>query len=283
MIKRVSLIGILSVIILLTACIDSTTVISVRKDGSGTITEVMYIDESVTSMMEGMFAEMGGEEEKEKGKKPIDVEEYKSKAMQLGADVKFVSAKEVARGDGASGIEVVYAFDDVRKLNIQATPDNPMGDEMAGMMGAESTESEEAESPITFDFKKGGTSQLIIHMPEKDEPEVSEEVPEAAEESPEMAAQGMAMMKQFLAGFRIRIMVNVLEGKIQKTNASFVDNKDTVTLFDIEMGEIFSNEEYLKEWQSMSQVKDMSTAMQKMKNIPGLKIETAERVEINFK
>jgi len=237
----------------------------------------------VTSMMEGMFAEMGGEEEKEKGENPIDVEEYKSKAMQLGADVKFVSAKEVTRGDGASGIEVVYAFDDVRKLNIQATPDNPMGDEMAGMMGAESTESEEAEKPITFDFKKGGTSQLIIHMPKKDEPEVSEEVPEAAEESPEMAAQGMAMMKQFLAGFRIRIMVNVLESKIQKTNASFVDNEKTVTLFDIEMGEIFSNEEYIKEWESMSQIKDMATAMEKMKNIPGLKIETAERVEINFK
>jgi hypothetical protein len=33
----------------------------------------------------------------------------------------------------------------------------------------------------------------------------------------------------------------------------------------------------------MSQIKDMNTALEKMKKIPGLKIETAEKVEISFK
>ena len=84
----------------------------------------------------------------------------------------------------------------------------------------------------------------------------------------------------------MRIMVSLLEGSIKKTNASFVekiDGKDTVTLFDVALGEILGNEEYAQEWERMSKIKDMSKAMEVMKKIPGLKIETQERVEIKFK
>jgi len=283
MIKRALLLCALCAVVFIFSCIDSATVISVRKDGSGTITEVVYLSESVKTMMQGMMAQMEVEEG-EKDQKLFDIEKYKTKATKLGSGVKFVSAKEVTTKDGSSGIQVVYSFDDIRKLNIQAEPENPMGDEMAGMMEAEPAAEE--ENPITFDFVPGAIPRLIITMPKKEEPESSEEIPEETTEEPEAAAAGMGMMKQFLEGFRIRVMVNLLEGKIQKTNASFVetvDGKETVTLLDVALGEIMKNEKYAKEWQGMSQIKDMSKAMEKMKNIPGLKIETAERVEISFK
>ena len=283
MIKRALLLCALCAVVFIFSCIDSATVISVRKDGSGTITEVVYLSESVKTMMQGMMAQMEVEEG-EKDQKLFDIEKYKTKATKLGSGVKFVSAKEVTTKDGSSGIQVVYSFDDIRKLNIQAEPENPMGDEMAGMMEAEPVT--EDKNPITFDFVPGAIPRLIITMPKKEEPESSEEIPEETTEEPEAAAAGMGMMKQFLEGFRIRVMVNLLEGKIQKTNASFVetvDGKDTVTLLDVALGEIMKNEKYAKEWQGMSQIKDMSKAMEKMKNIPGLKIETAERVEISFK
>ena len=283
--KRLILIGGLCVILFVTGCIDTTTVISVRKDGSGTITEVMYVDESVVSMFEGMMGQMGdeAEAEQEKAWEVLDVEKYKAKADKLGRGVKFVSAKEVTNAKGASGVEVVYSFDDIEKLNIQPEPENPVGDEMAGMMGAEPAEEE--KNPITFEFIKGGTPKLIVNMPKEEEPEPVEEAPEEMP-SPEASAQGMAMMQQFLSGFRMRVMISLLDGTIQKTNASFVERtggKDTVTLFDVALGEIMSNEKYAKEWERMSRMKDMGAAMETMKNIPGLKIETAERVEISFK
>ena len=59
--------------------------------------------------------------------------------------------------------------------------------------------------------------------------------------------------------------------------------KEIVTLLDIDMGEIVNNEEYFQEWQNMSNMKDMSAAMEMMSKIPGLKIETKERVEISFR
>lgn len=278
--KRLLILVALCAAILVTACIDTTTKISIRKDGSGTLTEIVYMNESVKTMMQEMMGGIGQEEEKEDDL--LDVEKFKKKASKLGAGVKFVSAKEVTNKAGARGIQVVYSFDDVRKLNIKAQPDNPMGDEMAGMMGAESAEKEEDEKPITFDFVKGSTPKLIIKMPQKDEPESADESHEVAMDDPAGAEAGLDMMKSFLEGFRIRIMVDLLEGKIRKTNASFVEGKE-VTLFDVNFGEIFSNEDYLKEFQGMSEIKDMNTAMEKMKNIPGLKIETSERVEISFK
>lgn len=287
MIKRLLFISLLGIVLFFTACIDSTTVISVRKDGSGTITEIAYVNQSVMEMAKGMFAQFGDEEKKE-GAEALDLlntEKYVEKASQLGSGVKFVSVKEIKGKDGSPGTEVVYAFDDIRKLNIEAMPDNPMGDEVAGMMGAESAEDEEDKQPFTFDFIKGSTPTLVIQMPRKDKPETKEE-PEEEAETDVNAAAGMAMMKQFFEGFRIRMMVTLLEGKISKTNASFVDRtggKETVTLLDVAMGEILKNEKYIKEFENMSQIKDMNTALEKMKKIPGLKIETAEKVEISFK
>lgn len=284
MIKRAMLIGAACLVILVAACIDSTTVISVRKDGSGTVTEILYFDESAKAMMQMMMSQFRDEEEEEEGVDWIDVEEYREKAEKLGAGVTFVSAEEVKREDGSSGVEVVYAFEDIEKLSIKPTPDNPMGDQMAGMMDAEP--SEEEEHPIKFEFTRGRISTLVVHMPEEVEPDLSEEPEEAGEVDQTAVESGMGMMKSLLSGFRMRILIRPGEGKISKTNASFVerlDGKETVTLLDVALGEILSNDEYAKEWQDMSRVKDMATAMERMKKIPGLKIETEKRVEISFR
>jgi hypothetical protein len=280
--KRLLLLCVLCTVVLLTACIDTITLISVRKDGSGTITETVYFNESAKTMMQEMMGQFGGEET-EGEKEPLDIEKYKTKAAELGKGVKFVAAKEVTNKEGSSGIEVVYAFEDIRTLNIDAEPDNPMGDKMAGMMGAEAVEEEEDKNPFTFDFVKGSTPKLIITIPKEDKDKHSEEEKDETEADPQSSAAGLEMMKPFFEGFRIRVLIKLLDGKVIKTNASFVDNKDTITLMDVAMGEILSNKEFLDKMEDLDKMKDMSAAMEKMKEIPGLKIETAKKVEISFK
>ena len=81
----------------------------------------------------------------------------------------------------------------------------------------------------------------------------------------------------------MRVIIKLLDGKVKKTNASFVENKDTITLMDIDFGEIFSDPEMISKMDDLEKMKDMSAAMEKMKEIPGLKIETAEKVEISIK
>jgi len=287
--KRFWILGFLSILILITGCIDSTTVISIGKDGSGTLTETVYLNQSVKAMMEGMMAQMGGEEDesKEEEKKSLDLEKYKTKAAKMGEGVHFVSAKEVTGKDGSPGTEVIYSFEDIRKLNFKVKPENPMGDQMAGMMEAEESEDDEDEDPIKFDFIKGSTPKLVIYMPKEEKPESPEDVvEEMEEEDPEADAAGMGMMKMFLEGFRIRVLINPLKAKIKKTNATFVesiDGKETVTLLDVKLGEIMGNEKYRDQWENLSKMKDMNSALEEMKNIPGLKIETQDRVEISLK
>jgi hypothetical protein len=294
MLKRVGVLVMLCAAILVTACIDTTTVISVRRDGSGIITETIYLDDSMEAMMKGMMAQFDEEGEieaevKEEGDLKID--EYKEKAAKMGKGVSFVSAKEIAKDDGSKGVKVVYAFKDVRALNIDAKPANPMGDEMAGAMGAEASDEEGNDDSITFDFVKGRTPKLIVHVP-KDEDEKDEEGSIDREEredrdiDDEDSEMGLQMVKQMFKGFRIRVMVNLLEGKIQKTNASFVERvkgKDTVTLIDLNFGEIMGNEKHMKQLEGMSKIKDPDKALAAMRAIPGLKVETREKVEISFR
>jgi len=284
MVKRIPVLIIVSAVVFITACIDSTTVITVKKDGSGTITETLFVNESVKMMMQGMMSEFAEEEEAETAGDLLDPEEYKEKAANLGEGVTFVSAENITGEDGSEGIRVVYAFDDIRTLNYHAQPENPLGDQMAAGMGAEASE-DEGDDPITFDFIEGGTSKLIVHMPEKDEPETDHEMPEETMPDAEEAAGAMGMMRMFMQGFRLRVMIDP-EGNIQGTNASFVEKiegRENVVLLDVALGEIMNNEEYFEEWQSMSQIQDMGAAMEKMSKIPGLKIETQENVEIIFR
>jgi len=293
MLKRAMGLGMLCAAILVTACIDTTTVISVRRDGSGIITETTYLDESMEAMMKGMMAQFDDEGEAEaevKEENGLKIDEYKEKAAKMGKGVSFVSAKEVENENGNKGVKVVYAFKDVRALNIDAKPDNPMGDQMAGAMGAEESENKGKDDSITFDFVNGRTPKLIVHVPKDDEEKIERddegEEGEDRDISDEDSEMGMQMAKQMFKGFRIRIMVDLLEGKIQKTNASFVESvkgKDTVTLLDLNFGEIMGNEKYMKELEGMSRVKDPDKALAAMKAIPGLKVETQEKVEINFR
>lgn len=291
MTKRSILIGLVVAVVLLTGCIDTTTNIAVRKDGSGIVTETIFIDQSVMAIFSGLGAQLteGMETETISGIDEADIAKYIAKAEKMGEGVKYVSAKEVTGKQGLKGVEVVYSFDDIEKLNIKPEPENPMGDQMAGMMDAEPVEEveEEEEEKITFEFKKGGTSTLFIHMPKEEKEDVPEDDPVMEDEAPvEPDPMGVTMMKNFLKGFRIRVMISMLDGKIQKTNASFkekLDGKDTITLLDVALGKILADEKYAKEFEKMSKIKDMGAAMEAMQKIPGLKIETNERVEIRYR
>lgn len=284
MFRRIVLLMAICTIVFITACINSTTKISVKKDGSGTITETLFVNESVKMMMQGMMSEFAEEGQTEEMGSLLDPDEYKEKAARLGPGVSFVSAENITSDTGAEGIRIVYTFDDIRSLNYHAQPDNPLGDQMAIGMGAESSDDED-DNPITFDFREGRTPKLIIQMPVKDEPDTFERHTEEDISDPEEAAGAMGMMRMFMQDFHLRVMIE-FDGKIQNTNASFIeriDGRENVILLDIALGDIMNNEEYFEEWQSMSQIRDMSEAMDKMSKIPGLKIETQDRVEITFK
>lgn len=281
--------GVLAISIIC-GCIDSTTTIAVRKDGSGLVMETVYVDKSVEAMMKemmsGMTEAMGAEEKETKTtKEHLDIEKYKAKAAEMGKGVKFVSAKEVKKEDGSPGTQIIYSFDDIRELKVSSEPENPASESMAGMMPS-TPDPEEKSAPITFDFIKGSTSKLIINLPEDADKEIKTEKPEEISKTPDMASEEMGMMKMFLGGLRVRAMVKIIDGKITKTNASYVEkieDSQYVTLFDMNMGKLMEMEGQLEKLGGMDQIKELSEARKLLKDIPGFKIEPENRIEIDFR
>ena len=278
---------------ILAGCIDSTTVIAVKKDGSGIVMETVYMSPALEAMMKEMmggFAEaMGGEtedteddEDSEGMKMPLEIAKYKTKALEMGEGVKFESAKEVTREDGAPGVQVIYSFEDIRKIKVSSDPDSPTSEDMGDMMPAQ----EEKGDPMTFDFVQGPTSKLIIVLPETEDEDLSFAESEDEAEATDVEFGEAAMFQQMFQGFRVRALVKILDGEITKTNATYVDKikgSQYVTLFDMNLGELVNMEEYLEKMGGMEKLKNMNTARKALQDVPGFKIEPENRIEINFK
>jgi hypothetical protein len=276
--------------VILAGCIDSTTVIAVKKDGSGIVMETVYMSPALEAMMKEMmggFAEaMGGEtedtEDDEGMKMPLEIAKYKTKALEMGEGVKFESAKELTRDDGAPGVQVIYSFEDIRKIKVSSDPDSPTSEDMGDMMPAQ----DEKGDPMTFDFVKGPTSRLIIQLPETEDEDLSFDEPEDDAETPDVEFGQAEMFKQMFQGFRVRALVKILDGEITKTNATYVDKikgSQYVTLFDMNLGELVNMEEYLEKMGGMEKLKNMNMARKALQDVPGFKIEPENRIEINFK
>ena len=58
--RNVRVAAILAALTITCGCMEVTTVVAVKKDGSGTITETMYMSPAFQAMMEQMMAGMGG-------------------------------------------------------------------------------------------------------------------------------------------------------------------------------------------------------------------------------
>lgn len=266
-------------LLLTSGCIDATTVVSVKKDGSGSVFDVVFIGKGLQQMIQQMSTAMGGEAAADQSANPLmDIEKYKAQAVTMGEGVRFISAKELKKTDGTTGVGVVYAFEDIRKLKISSDPYIP---------GQTEGQTSKKSNPITFDFARDHGPKLIINLPQSDngkKPKSSEMPPVATQELP---SEQLAQMKQMFDGFRVRIMVKV-DGEIARTNASYVETdtqsekKQLVTLLDINIGKIMKDEETFKKLAAMGEIQDMETAAEKLKGIPGLKIETVKRVEIEF-
>lgn len=275
---------------LCSGCIDATTLVTVKKDGSGTIEESVFISKAVEQMLKEMTAAMGGKTESAPEISKIDEKKLTAKAAKMGEGVRFISAKQEKKADGSMGTREVYAFSDIRKLKLHSDPDTSAVGGVAKTSGGPSgpaSATKKVSPPVRFGFSKGDTSTLTINMPQpKDGKTTDGSEDKAMPKMQEASPQERAMMKKMFDGFRFRMLVKV-DGEITKTNASYAEKGEDgktqyVTLFDMNIGELMKDEKEFKRLVSLGKIEDMATAKTKLQGIPGLKIETAREVSISF-
>jgi hypothetical protein len=254
----------------LTGCFQRETTVRLNKDGSGTLTEETTLGAQALAMF-AQFAAFGGGEAPDPVADMASEEKAKERAKSFGEGVTLEKAEPIP----GKGARLVFRFADINTLKLRT--DDAMTSGMPKMPGADQAAAAKESDPMTFKFADG---VLTITPPKPDKAD-AEGVESPADLEQQMANPEMeAMMTQMFADMRMSLKV-VVEPGIAETNASHVD-ANTVTLMDVEMGKLMQNPENLKKLSKVDQ-QDPAAAMEALKAIEGVKIETKPEITIKVK
>ena len=249
-------------------CINSTTLIKVKPDGSGTVEQTTLVNlQALKAMMPGMPGGQAGN--------PVNPDNLKRQAERMGKGVRLVSS-EPAKSGGFEGVKAVFAFDDINQVSVNQDPD------MGGGTGGFAPPPSPNDSPVRFTLaRQGATSVLTVQFQDKpgSSTGTKSETPQGGPDISDPTV--MNMVKAMFQGFRIGLDVEVV-GSIVKTNAEYVTGP-RVTLLEMDMAALFADEAKLKGLQSRIRPgATLSEVKPYLKDIKGIKID-GPLVTIEFK
>jgi len=258
-------------------CLQSSTIIKLKPDGSGTLEETMTLSAEAVGQLSALAA-MGDDKDK-KDKGGIDElfsdKEARAAAAKIGQGVTFVSSEKIDTPD-RKGLKAIYAFTDIRKLSLEEMHAPNIGGDAAGM----STKGSAKDPPMTFDFTQlpGGNGLLTINQPGVETALKSGDTRPAARGAadPKMAEQGLEMAKAFMKGMKIDVLIQV--PRVVKTNSPYVDGA-AVTLLSMDFDQVLADPKALERINGLTTLTETKAAL---KDVKGIKINLEPHVTIEF-
>ncbi|HUQ89584.1 MAG TPA: hypothetical protein VM096_18625 [Vicinamibacterales bacterium] len=248
----------------LTACLNSTTLVKVKPDGSGTVEQTTLMNmAALKGMMGGAQGQMNGP--------MMNKEELERTAARMGEGVRLLSSEPIKGENGFEGVKAVFSFDDINKIQVSQGPPG-----MSGGAGNRTRSAEpNSEDPVRFKLTRNGpTSTLTINFIDKAPAGKVDTMPKPNPgDMPDFSnPMIMNMMKAMFQGFKINIGLEVA-GSIVKTNAEYVTGP-RITLLELDVAELLADEAKFKTLQgkigpdaSLSEVKPY------LKDFKGIKID----------
>ncbi len=99
----------------LTACLDATTLVKVKPDGSGTVEQTTLVN---MAALKGM---MGGANGQPNGPM-MNKADLERTAARMGEGVRLVSSEPFKGQNGFEGVKAIFAFDDINKIQVSQGP-----------------------------------------------------------------------------------------------------------------------------------------------------------------
>jgi hypothetical protein len=269
--RLMRILGVLLATFSLTACLNSTTLVKVKPDGSGTVEQTTLMN---TAALKGIG---GGGQLNGPMMNKADLERT---AKQMGEGVRLVSSEPVKGDNGFEGVKAIFSFDDVNKIQVSQGPGMSGGASGGGPRSAEPT----SDDPVRFKLtRNGATSTLSINFIDKAPAGKTDNVPAPSPgDMPDLSnPMIMNMMKAMFQGFKINVALEVA-GAIVKTNAEYVTGP-RITLLELDVAELLADEAKFKALQgkigpdaSLSEVKPY------LKDFKGIKID-GPSITVEFK
>lgn len=234
-----------------TSCLRTSTVVRVKKDGTGTITSRYHFSPETLAMME-QLGNLGDALGGAQGARPAvggpdvallqdlakpDETSLKEDAAGFGEGVRYAKHEAGKDDDGWEGYTVVYEFEDIRKVRIDQQSIPGKAKEFAKAAGEDAKPAETGS--ITFDLKgdvltiKSGFAKA--GMGEFVDPEQLDQAKQMGMKPSDSIKMAAGMTKDMRVGYFVRI-----DGGIAETNATHVTG-DLITLSDADMSKVLAD------------------------------------------
>ncbi len=266
--------GLLAVVtcaVLSGGCFQSTALIKVHADGSGTIEHQTLMTAAALAQLRQLAGLFGGN-----GARPVDPfseAQARDLADKMGDGVTLLSSTplKTAAGEGRAN---VYGFRDITRVRFAevVTP----GDTSVRASGLNFGDI----GTVAFDLRRldGGTSLLTLHMPGNLlDTLVNQATDPNGRRRAVTSADQLTMLRQAVAGMRLSIRI-VPGGRLVRTSSPYVDGQ-IVTLFDLNLDELFKDETRLTR---LIDAKTAAEAAAVLKDAPGLTINPEREITIEF-
>ncbi len=250
-------------------CFQSTTVMKINADGSGTLEETLAISQAGLAQMQ-QFAAFAGRGAKGLSD-PLSEEQVRGAATALGPGVTYVGSRPVQTAEG-EGRAITYAFKDVSQIGMSRTQP------LSGIDGGGRGSSGQQEVHFEVAHRPDGNAVLIIRLPGESSASTLGRGGDSTSALPQpFPIQQLGMMKQMFAGARLAIAVES-NGRLVRSTSPFVDGR-TVTLLDLDFNQVIQDDTLFAK---LANVHTMEETQAVMKNVPGLKIHLDREIAIEF-
>ncbi len=263
-------------LLVFSGCIEVKTVINVNDDGSGTIEETIIMSDKVIEMVKGFSAAFTSDSTQQPEFDIFDEKNLMERAGSFGSGVVYLSGEKIQEGN-KEGFKALYSFRNLNEISLSKIPQNqiPLGI------------AESVAKDFTFKFIKGSPSEIIILMPSLEDSLRNEGETDSAEYSSADSLNGESDGDSTFTEEALELMKDlqislalITEGSIVETNAAYVDGSE-ITLFEFDFNKLLNNKENLQELMKL-QSHDPAQIKEIIKNIPGIKIETAREISVKF-
>lgn len=248
----------------LTACLNSTTIVKVKPDGSGTVEQTTLVNmAALKGMTGGASGQMNGP--------MMNKADLERTATRMGEGVRLVSSEPVKGENGFEGVKAIFAFDDINKIQVSQGPPGMSGGTGGGARSTEPT----SDDPVRFTLtRNGATSTLRINFVDRPGAGKTDSVPTPPPgDMPDLSnPMIMNMMKAMFQGFKVNIGLEVA-GSIVETNAEYVAGP-RITLLELDVAELLADEAKFKALQGkLGPSASLSEVKPYLKDFKGIKID----------
>jgi len=246
------------------ACFESTTVLRVNGDGSGTLEQRTIVKKAALAQLRSFSALGGGRAKLD----PLSEDQARALAASLGEGVTLASTERISTDEGEGRVST-YAFPDVTKLHVSEQPPTPGG--VSVKTNGLSTDVPDITLGLTHE--PDGDAVLHVLVPP---PAIFAGPDGSGGINPAVIAQLQAL-KGLLAGARLMLAAEP-QGRLVKTSSPYVDGA-RVTLLEIDLDKLLADEAFLTRLQAAKTADEVRAVV---RDAPGLKINLDPDITVQF-